>query len=285
MARFELNYHPLWNLFLITTGSVLFAVGLKSFAMPHGLIHGGLYGAALIINYVADVMPTGTLFFVLNTPLLVFGWFRVSRRFFWYTLAATVISSAAMDLVDIPVHVESELYAAIACGVVCGAGAGVVLRSLGSGGGLDIVAIHLYQKYNLGIGRFYLYFNSALFFVGAFMLDTDLVIASLIVVFITSVVMDNVLSMFSQRKMVLVVSDHAEAIGKRIINEMRHGLTFLSGQGAYSGKDKRIILTIVNNMRLKDLEEIVFTTDDHALFIVENTFTVLGSTFARRKMY
>jgi len=42
---------------------------------------------------------------------------------------------------------------------------------------------------------------------------------------------------------------------------------------------------VINNIQLKRLEEIVFTVDDYALFIVENTFNVLGSTFSRRKIY
>jgi uncharacterized membrane-anchored protein YitT (DUF2179 family) len=55
--------------------------------------------------------------------------------------------------------------------------------------------------------------------------------------------------------------------------------------GAYHGQNKTVLMVVINNIQLKRLEEIVFTADDHALFIVENTFSVLGSTFSKRKLY
>lgn len=42
-------------------------------------------------------------------------------------------------------------------------------------------------------------------------------------------------------------------------------------------------MVVINNIQHKRLEEIVFTIDEYALFIVENTFSVLGSTLSRRK--
>jgi uncharacterized membrane-anchored protein YitT (DUF2179 family) len=57
------------------------------------------------------------------------------------------------------------------------------------------------------------------------------------------------------------------------------------GRGAYKKEERKVLMTVINNIQLKRLEELVFTHDPHALFIVENTFTVIGSTFARRKIY
>jgi uncharacterized membrane-anchored protein YitT (DUF2179 family) len=51
------------------------------------------------------------------------------------------------------------------------------------------------------------------------------------------------------------------------------------------GGHKQVLLAVINNIQLKRLKELVFTRDPHALMIVENTFTVLGSTFSRRKIY
>jgi uncharacterized membrane-anchored protein YitT (DUF2179 family) len=76
-----------------------------------------------------------------------------------------------------------------------------------------------------------------------------------------------------------------DEITTEIKNEMRLGATLFNGIGAYSGQDKQIIMTITNNIMLKRLEEAVFTIDDNALFIVENSFDVIGSSFSRRKIY
>ena len=97
--------------------------------------------------------------------------------------------------------------------------------------------------------------------------------------------MDYFLSLFNQRKMVLIISDQADAIAHDIIYTLRRGATFLQGSGAYTGKSKRVILTITNTVQIKRLEELVFSHDKNAFFIVENTFNVLGEGFSRRKVY
>ena len=61
--------------------------------------------------------------------------------------------------------------------------------------------------------------------------------------------------------------------------------SFLFGRGAYTGKHKKVLMTVVNNYQLKRLEEAVFTIDADAFFIAESTFNVIGKGFSRRKMY
>lgn len=283
--RFDYSYSVAWNLLLITVGCILFSLGAKGILVHHSFVSGGLFGLALLAHYSMPAISTGSVYFLLNIPMFLMGWFKISRRFFWYSLYAMVVTTVSYELMQVSFHIKSDIHAAIAAGVICGAGAGIVLRSLGSNGGLDVVAIYLYQRYNIGIGKFYFAFNFVLFSLSFLALDPDIIIDSLIMVFITSVVVEYCLSMFSQRKVVYVISDRAGEIYTRIRDELRMGATFIQGRGGYSNKEKHILMTVVNNVQLKRLEEIVFTTDDTALFIAENTFNVIGSSFSRRKVY
>jgi uncharacterized membrane-anchored protein YitT (DUF2179 family) len=281
----DFSYDLWWNLLLITVGSLLVAVGIKSLAVPHGFIPGGLFGLATLVYYATGVLNPGWIYMLFNIPLFILAWVKVSRRFFWYSAYATVATTLLYEMIHIPIHVENELYACVASGVISGFGAGIVLRSLGSNGGLDVVAVFLYQRFNIGIGKVYLAFNAALFSLSFFRLPLDLIIASLILVFITAVVVDNTLSMFNQRKVVFIISGMADAISQDILTALRQSATFLRGFGAYSRQEKNVLMTVVNNVQLKKLEEITFSHDENALFIVENTFSVLGSSFSRRKIY
>ena len=94
-----------------------------------------------------------------------------------------------------------------------------------------------------------------------------------------------ILSLFNQRKIVYVISDRNEAIAKTFSEVLHQGATFIKAKGAYSGNDKLILMAITNNIQLKKLENTVFSIDEHALFIVENSFNVIGSNFGKRKMY
>ncbi|EPR30629.1 Protein of unknown function DUF2179 [Alkalidesulfovibrio alkalitolerans DSM 16529] len=283
--RFDYTYTVWWNCLLITLGGSLFALGAKSVAVPHGFIAGGVFGVGMLLNYVSGLLTPGVWYFLLNVPLFVLGRYYVSKRFFWYSLYAMVLTTLVYESISYDMGIQTQLYAAIAAGVICGAGAGLVLRSLGSNGGLDVLAVILFQRYNIGIGRFYFLFNLGLFSVGLVFLDIDLVIASLIFVFITSVVVDQMLSLFSQRKSVFIVSEKNREIAREILDKLKQGATFIKGYGAFSEKERDILMTVVNNVQLKRLEEIVFSIDDSALFIVENTFSVLGASFSKRKLY
>jgi uncharacterized membrane-anchored protein YitT (DUF2179 family) len=285
MPHTEYTYSVWWNLFLLTLGSVIFALGAQGAVMHHEFITGGLFGLALFMYYVTGVLTTSLWFALLSIPLFFLSWFFVSHRFFWYSLYATVVTILAFDLIQVDFGVQNQLYAAVAGGVLCGAGGGVMLRSLGSAGGLDVLAVMLNQKYNLGVGKTYLIFNAMLFALMLTRMAPDVIIASLILVFISSVATEYMLAMFSQRKIVFIISREPQELASTILKEMHIGATFLHGRGAYTGQDRDLLMTVINNIQLKRLEEIVFTHDEHALFIVENTFNVLGASFSRRKIY
>ena len=93
------------------------------------------------------------------------------------------------------------------------------------------------------------------------------------------------LSMFNQRKLVIVISDKSDVIAKGIMDKIQRGVTLLYGRGGYTGRRKKVLLTVVNNYQLKRVEEVVFSIDLDAFFITDNTFNVIGRGFSRRKVY
>ncbi len=281
----DFTYSIPWNLLLITLGSCLYAVSIKSIAYVHGFIPGGIFGLGSLVYYKLGKLDPATWFFLMNIPLFLLGWFKVSKRFCLYSMYAMCFSTVAYKMLNIPIHIENEFYATVASGVLGGLGGGLILRSLGSGGGMDIVAVMLNQRYNIGVGKTFFAFNVFLFSLSLSVLKTDLVVASIINVFISSTTIDSVISLFNQRKVVFIISDHAKDIAGEVMSKLHRSGTFLEGKGAYTGQNKDVLMTVINNIQLKKLEEITFTCDPNAFFIVENTFSVLGQGFSRRKIY
>lgn len=278
-------YSVFWNCGLIAVGTLIQAIALKAVGIPHNFVPGGLFGVGSLIYYKTNFLNPGQLYLLLNVPMFILGYIFISRRFLWYSALAMGLISAFYQLVGFKIQIGNQLYAALVFGVMLGAGVGVVLRSLGSNGGLDVAAVILNQKYNIGLGKVYFVFNALLFSVSFASLENDLVIASMIAMFVCSSAVDYVLSMFSQRKLAFIISDKPDEIADRVMKHLKIGATLLPAVGAYRRKEKTVLMVVIDNIRLKRLEEIVFTIDDHALFIVENTFNVLGSTFSRRKIY
>ncbi len=273
------------NVSLITVGSFVFIFGIKAVAVQQSFLPGGLFGLCSLLYYYSGQLDPGLWYFFLNIPLFLFAWFKVSHRFFIYSLIAAVINSVGYPLINIQLNISNQLYAAIVAGMLMGSGSGIILRSFGSGGGLDVVAVYLFQKYNIGIGRFYFIVNILLFSTSALVLNPDLIIASMIMVFISSICMEKVLSLFSARKIVFIVSNKIPDIADEMMRTLHQGGTFLHGHGIYTKSQRDVLMAVTNNIQLRKLEEIVFEHDEHALFIVENTFSVIGSNFSRRKVY
>ncbi len=284
-AKIKFAYTIFWNSGLIILGSLIQAIALKSISTPHGFVPGGIFGVGSLLYYITGWLNPGIFYLFLNIPLFILGYIFISRRFLWYSALAMGVISLFYQLVNFEIHIGNQLYAALVFGVLLGTGAGMVLRSLGSNGGLDVIAIILNQKYNLGVGKIYFMFNVLLFSISFISLDNDLVIASMISVFVCSITVDYVLSMFNQRKLTFIISGKPQDVADEVMAKLKIGTTMLPAIGAYHKQNRTVLMVVINNIQLKRLEEIVFTQDEHALFIVENTFSVLGSTFSRRKLY
>ncbi len=285
MGRRDWGYSVRWNLFLVISGSILQAFAFKGLATAHGFVPSGMFGLAALLQYVTGFSNAGIIYLILNVPMFIFGYLMISKRFLGYSFVSMIVTTLAFMVVNVDFGIENQLYAAVCFGVMVGAGAGIVLRSLGSNGGLDVIAVYLTQRYNIGVGKTYFAFNFVLFSFSFASLDNDLVIASLIAAFVSSVTIEYCLSMFNQRKVCFIISDRNQEIADKVMDHLKIGATFLQGSGAYKKSEKRLLMVVINNIQLKRLEELVFTTDDYALFIVENTFAVIGSTFSRRKIY
>ena len=274
-----------WNLLLLTAGGALNALCLQCIAAQHGFLSGGVMGLALLVRYWTGLLDAPTWYLALSAPLFLWGWFFVGRRFLLYTAYGTAVTTAAglaFAHLGIALPLQTELYAAVFGGVVHGAGCGIMLRSLGSSGGTDIVAVVLHRRWNIPIGQFSFLFNVALFVTAAVSgTSLDKIVATLIMLFISSGVLEYVLGLFNNRKLVLVVSERGEEIAEAVLVQERFGVTLLRGKGAYSGTDREILLTVTSNVAVKRLEHLVYGIDPHALVIVENTFYVSGGQFAR----
>jgi len=172
------------NLGLIALGSLIFVIGMNGILVPHKFLSGGIVGLAILIHYLFPVLSVGILYFLLNIPLAILGWLNISRRFMVYTLFGTVFFSvvAATYFPQFPM-IEDPILAALSAGVICGVGAGLILRSLGSAGGSDIIAVYLFNKYSLGVGITTFVISAVILLAGAYFHDLQMTLFTLIYLF------------------------------------------------------------------------------------------------------
>ena len=274
-----------WNIFLLTVGGFIFAFGVKSIAQPHEFISGGISGTAMLIVYATDLMSISFWYALLNVPILLIGWKFLSRRFMLYTLYSTIVTSIAVQVIPWDTGINDKLLAAVAAGICCGAGAGIALRSLGSGGGLDVISLILNSRFNINVGSVGVIFNAILYSLSLPIIMVDNVLYSMVVAFFSASIMNYFLGLFNERKLAIIISEKHDEIAMAILKHLKRGCTILHGQGAFTKKEREVLLVVVHNIQAKRLEELVFKADPEAFLILENTQQVLGKGFSKRKSY
>jgi uncharacterized membrane-anchored protein YitT (DUF2179 family) len=270
---------------MLTFGSFLIAFAVKAVAVPHGLLTGGMSGIALLCYYVFGGLTTGQWYLLLNLPVFVLGWVFVSRRFFFYSLYGMLATSVFIDIISYVVPIEDIWLAVLTGGGIMGAGVGVALRSLGSTGGADILAVICKEKFNLSMGSFEFWFNLSGFAAGFAFLDLHIMLYSVAMTFVIALAIEYVMGMFSERKMVIVITGKPDEVRQAILGPLDRGVTMLEGRGGWSDERKQVILTMVSSIQLKRLEELVYTIDPDAFTIMGSGFHVLGRGFSSRKVY
>jgi uncharacterized membrane-anchored protein YitT (DUF2179 family) len=265
-----------WNLLLIVVGSVLCAVAINGILIPNQFLAGGISGLSLFIYYLFPPMPVGATYFLLNIPLFVVGWLFVGRRFFFYSLAGMAIFSVAL-LVPVPTFpIHDPLLRALTAGIISGIGSGVILKSLGSAGGLDILSVILLKRFSIRIGTTLMGFNCALIIASLFRFNLDIVLYTLIYLFVTSQLVNLVVTGLNQRKAVMVVSPQWREIASEIMESMQRGVTIVNGEGGYTGQPLRILYSVITFQELSRFKEMVQQHDPQAFLVVTETLEVMG---------
>lgn len=264
------------NLVLMCIGSVICAVAIKGILIPNQFISGGITGLALIVYYIFPFLPIGVIYFIMNIPLYVLGWLSIGRRFFWYSLVGLVAFSSAVTL-PLPVfQIQDKILAALLAGILTGGGSGIILRSRGSAGGLDILSIMLLKRYSIRLGTTILAFNAGLLFFAAFRFSLESALYALVYMFVTSQVLNVVVTGLSQRKAVMIISTRWADINRQIIDKIQRGVTIVRGRGGFTGQETHILYSVVTFRELSRLKEIVRQTDPGAFVVVSETLEVMG---------
>ena len=265
-------------------GSALFAAGFAFFLQPNDFSSGGISGLALILVELMQFGSVGTISILINLPLFILGGLKIGKRFFMGSLMGMLLSSLLIDGFG-ALHFEAvePVIAIVYGGVLCGLGIGIVFAAGTSTGGSDILVRLLKLKYrNVPIGQISLVFDAlVVFLTGIVFRDMNKALYTGITVFLCGKMVDAVVYRFDYSKVVLIITGEYEAIAKEIGYKLDRGATFLNGEGSYSRKETKVVLTAVKKQQITQLKELVMGLDPNAFVIVQEAHQVLGDGFHR----
>jgi uncharacterized membrane-anchored protein YitT (DUF2179 family) len=265
-----------WNLALLAIGSSLCAFAVKGILVPKQFLAGGVTGLALLTHYVLPSWPIGFIYFLLNIPLFVIGWLFVGRRFFWYSLAGMLIFSAVIFGSYPAFPVEDMILSALTAGIISGVGSGIILRSLGSAGGLDVLSVILFKRFSIRPGTTVMTFHGLLLMVAVFRLPLETVLYTLVYFYINSYFVNLVVIGLSQRKAIMIISTRWQAISQQIMDKLQRGVTIVQGEGGYTGQQLHILYSVIALTELSRFKEMIRKIDPQAFVVITETQEVMG---------
>lgn len=266
---------------MITVASFIYAVAVSLFLDPNSLAPGGVTGIAIILNRLSG-LETGTWVLIINIPIIILGMWKFGLHFILSTLYCTAATSFFINLLaTLGVATEDRFLAALVGGALMAVGIGLVFKAGATTGGTDIIVKLLRLRFpHLKTGSLFLITDAIIVTASAFVFkDLDVALYAGLVVFVNSVLLDVVLYGRDGAKLIFIISDAHASITKRLLEELDIGVTYISGTGAYSGKEKSVIMCVMKKQISAQVEVIVREEDPDAFMIITSATEIFGEGY------
>lgn len=275
----------LMRAFAIILGALLVAVGLEIFLVPNNIIDGGVTGLSIMMSHLTGIR-LGVFLFLLNLPFLIIGYKQIGKTFAISTLFGVAIMSVGTALLhDVPSLTEDLLLSAVFGGIIVGIGVGLVIRAGGSLDGTEIVAILLTRKSPFSVGEVVMFFNLFILGSAGFIFGWDRAMYSLIAYYIAYKMIDLTMVGLEQSRSVYIISEQPDEIGDALAARLGRGITYLSGEGGYSGDAKKVIFCVITRLEEAKLKSIVEEIDSSAFLAIGHIHDVSGGRFKKKNIH
>ncbi|WP_407690476.1 YitT family protein [Rummeliibacillus pycnus] len=270
---------------MVMLGACIMAIGLELFLVPNKILDGGIVGISIIISHLTD-LPLGIFIFLLNIPFIFLGYKQIGKTFALSTaLGITTLSTFTIVLHQFEPFTNDLLLSTVFGGIVLGIGIGLVIRYGGSLDGTEILAILFNKKLPFSVGEIIMFFNLIIFTIAGFIFTWEQAMYSGLAYFIAYKMIDIVIQGLDESKAVYIISDEYNEIGRAIIDRLGRGVTYLTGEGAYTGDSKKVIFTVITRLEESKLTTIVGELDANAFLAIGNIAEVRGGRFKKKDIH
>lgn len=272
----------------VVVGNLLYALAVKLFLIPSGLITGGTTGIALSVNYFFGV-PVSGFVLVFNIVMLIIGMVILGKGFALTTFASTFLYPIFLECLNQTLGdltlTQDILLCTVFSGLGIGLALGIIIRAGASSGGMDIPPLVLKKLCGIPVSLSMYCFDFCILFIQAFFRPIPNVLYGIILIMIYTIVLDKMLLIGQSRTEIKIVSEKSAQICQAILNQVDRGVTLLNGEGGYLHKETKLILSVISNQELLQVERIVRQIDPECFMVVSRVSEVRGRGFSMTKRY
>lgn len=271
----------------IVMGCSMFSLSINVFVVPAGMYNGGVYGISqiirtLLMRFTAIPLPANydiaaLINFILNIPLFYIAYRFVSKQFFSRTLFCLTVQTILLSVIPIPKApvFDDLLLDALVGGVLTGYGLGLVLRSKGCSGGVDIIGIYcLKRDIKVTVGKISIIVNAVVFSICAILFDLNIACYSVVYAAIISYTMDK--SHYQSINMLCFVITKNKELQYNLTKALGRGVTYWDGKGAFLDEGVLVNAVVISKYEVKELKRVVNMLDPDAFVFMSEGITVDG---------
>ncbi len=254
----------------------LLALCYNLFFLPNNLVIGGVSGLAIVVSEIAPINPT-TFIYGSNIVLIIISYILLGKEKTKNTVIGAILYpimiTFSLPIAEflLPYFQFSDLWlTALIASLLFGFGSGMVFRYGYSTGGSDIM-ISIVSKYlKFPEGQSMLMLNIIIISFAGFVLGIEMMVYALIMLYISSLVLDKVMFDISNSKVFYVFTRNEKEVEKVILDEFKTGFTVLPTKGGYSHQDGTLIMAVLPNREYYHFKNRILATDPKAFFIISD---------------
>lgn len=269
-------------------GTLIFCFSINIFILPAGLYNGGILGISqLIRTFTIKILHINSTFdfagiinFIINIPLFVLAYKKLSKTFFYRTLFCVGLQTIFYSIIPTPTEpiIDELITSVLIGGVIAGIGCGMVLKGSASGGGTDIIGLVLSKKYkDISVGKITIIINTIVYSLTGLFFGLEIMIYSILYSVFSSLMVDKTHDQNICSSAMIFSKKNPKVILNFIENTLERGATYWEAKGGYDNTITYIIYVSLSKYELQRLDRYLKKLDDESFMVKTEGLNITGN--------
>lgn len=247
---------------------------------PANITSGGINSIAILLKHLFRIKPLLSIS-CLTAFFIFISYIFLGKKKTRGTIIAAILYPIFVYLTSflrplINIDMRDMLMISILVGVISGFCNGLLYKTGFSNGGLPVISQILNKKFKIPMGKSNLLINSIIVLIGGYYFGLNMIMYAIIINYINSIIVDKIMLGISKNKSIYIVTKEQTKIKKFIMEDMKHSVTILKGEGAYSNKEQEVILSIIPTREYFEITESIKLIDPDVFYMVSDAYEVKG---------
>ncbi len=271
------------NLAIMVFSNILFAIAVTGFIRPHGIIRGGATGLGLLIAHYVNMKLSLVVMFI-NIVLLAIAFIFMGKKFALSTLANSILYPVIMYVFETFIILgkltEDPMLACVFSGVLMGIGIGLILKTGGSTGGTDVIAVAINKYTHINLSVLLYLVDGVIMALQLMFSNREQVMLGIFLMALLTLTMNKIMIMGKTQAQLMIFTSKVDEVREKILGQEDAGATLFKIEKGYTGEESKAIMCMIPRRKVYDMCQMIQETDPMAFWTISEVNEVHGRGFS-----